>query len=299
MSAVAVDRILAAAAVTSILTLSVAAGQASRPAREAPAEKPRLWVLMEEQAMGIFGTQDFVKPGQAETTLMEEFKRMGYKVVDSATVRRNIEQAKGLRALEGDTAAAAAIGLQYGAEFAVMGTSHSKPAGGKIFDTQMQTLHATVTARIIRNSDARVVAVGSASAAQAHVDEVRGGALAIEKASRELAGNLDRRLAIHSSEDEDRGRETAVHLSGLKSYRHLDFVVTRLETQIEGVESVKLKNFTTGVAELALRYRGELKLLAGQLAREAFLGFRLEPTHVASNRIDIKVILDAPTTEEN
>jgi len=271
----------------------------SQTAGQSPIEKPRVWVLMEEKAMGVFGTTDSVNPGQAEITLMEEFKRMGYKVVDSATVRQNIDQAKGLRALEGDDAAAAAIGLQYGAEFAIVGTSHSKPAGGKLFETQMQTIHATVSARIIRNSDARVVAVGSASAAQAHLDEVRGGALAIEKAAKELAENLDRRLTIDSSEEKEAGREMVINLSGLKSYRHLDFVLTRLETRIEGVESVKLQDFTSGTAGLLLRYSGDLKRLAGQLTREKFVGFRLEPTHVTSNRIDIKVVIDVPTEEKD
>lgn len=271
----------------------------SQTTGQSPVEKPRVWVLMEEKAMGLFGTTEAVNPGQAETTLMEEFKRMGYKVVDSATVRRNIDQAKGLRALEGDDAAAAAIGLQYGAEFAIIGTSHSKPAGGKIFETQMQTIHATVSARIIRNSDARVVAVGSASSAQAHLDEMRGGALAIEQAAKELAENLDHRLTIDSGEEKEAGREMVVNLSGLKSYRHLDFVITRLETRIEGVESVELQNFTSGAAGLLLRYRGDLKTLACQFAREKFFGFRLEPTHITSNRIDIKVVIDAPTEEKD
>jgi hypothetical protein len=65
------------------------------------------------------------------------------------------------------------------------------------------------------------------------------------------------------------------------------------------VASVKLQNFTSGTAELLLRYRGDLKTLAGQLTREKFIGFRLEPTHITSNRIDIKIIIDAPTKETN
>lgn len=269
-------------------------------AAESTVDKPRLWVLIEEKAIWILDTADISEnPGQAEITLMEELGRLGYKVVDSATVRKNITQTKLLRTLEGDKEAAATVGLQHGAQFSVVGKAISKLGKAKLYGTEMKSIHATVNARIIRNADARIVASASANASVAHLDEVIGGAMAIEKAAKELAGNLDRRLAIHSSEEKEAGREVVVNLSGLKSYRHLDFVITRLETRIEGVASVKLQGYTSGAAELLLRYRGDLKTLAGQLTREKFVNFRLKPTHVTSNRIDIKIIIDAPTKETN
>jgi hypothetical protein len=40
-----------------------------------------------------------------------------------------------------------------------------------------------------------------------------------------------------------------------------------------------------------------LKTLAGQLTREKFTGFRLEPIHVTANRMDIKVVMDPPGKE--
>lgn len=136
----------------------------------------RLWVLMEERIVWILDTTDIAEnPGQAEITLIEELAGKGFDVVDSATVRKGIIQAQGLRVLEGDDQAAAAIGLQYGAKYSVIGKTFAKLGTAGIYGTNLKTVHATVTARLIRNSDARILSSASAKANVAHLDEVQGG----------------------------------------------------------------------------------------------------------------------------
>jgi hypothetical protein len=220
-------------------------------AAKSTVDKPRLWVLIEEKAIWILDTADISEnPGQAEVTLMEELGRLGYKVVDSATVRKNITQSKGLQTLEGDAHAAAAVGLQYGAQFSVVGKAISKLGKVELYGTEMKSIHATVNARIIRNADARIMASASANASVAHLDEVIGGAMAIEKAARELAGKLDGSFQSFQTLNDSGEAEMVLKISGLKSYRHLDFVITRLETRIEGVARSGIRK----VAELYIRY---------------------------------------------
>jgi hypothetical protein len=248
----------------------------------------RLWVLMEERVVWILDTTDIAEnPGQAEITLIEELAGKGFDVVDSAAVRKGITQAQGLRVLEGDEQAAAAIGLQYGAEYSVIGKAFAKLGTAGIYGTNLKTVHATVSARLIRNSDARIVASASAKANAAHLDEVQGGAIAIEQAAREIADKLDakfRELAVVS------GSEVVLNISGLKSFRQLDTILQVLENSVPGVEKIAIGNFTSGTALLTMAYRGEIRELATFLVREGFPGFRLEPTHVTSNRIDLKSV---------
>lgn len=259
----------------------------------ASVEQPKLMIIMQEKVMGVFGQTSYEQPNQAETSLMGYFSRSGFLVLDPATVKRNLTQAKGLRLLEGDDKAAAALGLQYGSDYSIVGTAISKQAGAKLYGTQMQTIHATLTARVIRNSDARVIAVGSASAAQAHIDEVRGGTLAIDKAARELAQDLGNQIKrAHVIGPGPAAHDMTINISGLVSYRHLDFVMTHLQTKVPGVKKVQLRMFSAGVAELGIDYAGPISDLARHLASERFTGFRLEPTNVTSNRIDIKAVLD-------
>jgi hypothetical protein len=248
----------------------------------------RLWVLMEERVVWILDTTDIAEnPGQAEITLIEELAGKGFDVVDSAAVRKGITQAQGLRVLEGDEQAAAAIGLQYGADYSVIGKAFAKLGTAGIYGTNLKTVHATVSARLIRNSDARIVASASAKANAAHLDEVQGGAIAIEQAAREIADKLDakfRKLAVVS------GSEVVLNISGLKSFRQLDTILQVLENSVPGVEKIAIGNFTSGTAQLTMAYRGEIRELATFLVREGFPGFRLEPTHVTSNRIDLKSV---------
>jgi hypothetical protein len=248
----------------------------------------RLWVLMEERVVWILDTTDIAEnPGQAEITLIEELAGKGFDVVDSAAVRKGITQAQGLRVLEGDEQAAAAIGLQYGADYSVVGKAFAKLGTAGIYGTNLKTVHATVNARLIRNSDARIVASASAKANAAHLDEVQGGAIAIEQAAREIADKLDakfRELAVVS------GSEVVLNISGLKSFRQLDTILQVLENSVPGVEKIAIGNFTSGTAQLTMAYRGEIRELATVLVRERFSGFRLEPTHVTSNRIDLKSV---------
>ena len=129
----------------------------------------RILVVFQEKQMGILGTTGFEQPGTAETLLIGTLRDHGYDVVDSETVQRNIVQSKGLRLLEGNDKAAAALGLQYGAEYTIVGKAISKPAGGKLYGSNLQSIHATVTARLIRNADARVLSSASGSETTARI----------------------------------------------------------------------------------------------------------------------------------
>lgn len=115
----------------------------------------------------------------------------------------------------------------------------------------------------------------------------RGGAIAIEQATREIAEKLVakfRELAVAS------GSEVVLNVSGLKSYRQFDSILQVLENSVVGVEKMSIGNFTSGTAQLRIAYKGKIRELATFLVRERFSGFRLEPTHVTSNRIDLKSI---------
>ncbi len=254
-------------------------------------EQPKLMVIMQEKVMGVLGTTGYEQPNQSELSLMQHFARLGYRVVDPATVKRNITQSKGLRLLEGDDKAAAAVGLQHGAHYSIIGTAISKPAGAKLYGTQMQSIHATLSARLVRNADSRVLASASASGVQAHLDEVQGGVMAIEQAARLLAEDLAARIPAADLPGAAAGGEVQLTITGLVSYRHLAFVMNYLETKLPGVSDLAINGYSAGVGELGVMYSGRSAELAKKLATERFKGFRLEPTHVTAGRIDLRAVL--------
>jgi hypothetical protein len=263
----------------------------ARGQRAATEEKAKVMVVMEEKVAGIFGTTGWETVGQAESTLAQKLTAAGFTVVDPQTVRRNIGRDKALRLLEGDQKAAALAGLQFGAQIVVTGQAISKNAGGKLLGTNMQTLQATVQARAVSSDDGRVIATRSAQGSQAHIDEVQGGVLAIQQATREVADGLiaDMRAALSP---QTAARELTLVIAGLVSYRHLAFIRQFLETGLPGVRGVQVRQFAQGTAELGVQYAGKSTAVADDLASRRFTGFRLEPISVTQNRIDLQAVLE-------
>jgi hypothetical protein len=256
-------------------------------------EKPKVMILIEEKVGGLYGTTAWENVGQAESTLMEKFLNAGFNVVDPQTVRANITRDKALRMLEGDSAAAAAEGLKYGAEVVITGKAYSKNAGGKLFDTRMQSLQAVVQARVVRTDSAKVISSRSSSGTKAHIDELQGGTLAIKEASETLSNSLMQDIIKQwKGEVYGRSQEITLMISGLVSYRHLAAIKRFLEKEMQGVRSINQRSFMGGNAELMLDYGGKSSNIADELASRRFTGFRLEPTNVTPNRLDVKVILD-------
>jgi len=256
-------------------------------------EKPKVMVIIEEKVGGLFGTTAWENVGQAESTLMERLAAAGFNVVDPATVRANIPRDKALRLLEGDPKAAATAGLQYGAQVVITGRAFSKNAGAKLLGTQMQSIQATLQARAIRADDGRVISSRSDQGAKAHIDEMQGGALAIKEASEKLSDAMVNDILKSWKKDVyGRSQEITLIISGLVSYRHLSAVKKFLESDLQGVKSVSQRNFTQGTAELLLDYAGKSGLIADELANKQFTGFRLEPTNVTPNRLDVRAIID-------
>lgn len=257
------------------------------------AEKPKVMVIMEEKVAGVFGTTAWEDVGQAESTLMERLIAAGFVVVDPQTVRANIKRDEALRILEGDAQAAAAAGLQYGAQVVITGKAFSKNAGGRILDTQLQSLQATVQARVIRSDDARVISSRSEQGRRVHIDEVQGGVLAIRDATGRMSEVMIADiLAQWRQEAYGRTKEITLVITGLASYRHLTAIKQFLEKEMQGIRGVNQRSFLGGAAELMLDYGGRSTNVADELANRKFTGFSLEPTNVTPSRVDVKAVVE-------
>lgn len=254
-------------------------------------EKPKVMVIIDEKVGGLYGTTGWEEVSQAESTIIEKLLNAGFNVVDPQTVRANITRDKALRMLEGDPSAAATAGLQHGAQVVITGKAFSKNAGGKLYGTQMQSVQATIQARVIRTDDSKVIASRSETGRKAHIDELQGGALAIKEASEKLSDTLIADiLSQWKKEVYGRSQEIQLSITGLVSYSYLSAIKNFLEKGMQGIKAVHQRSYTGGVAELMVDYGGKSSNIADELANRKFSGFRLEPTNVTPNRIDIKAI---------
>lgn len=277
-------RLLHWIATASLVLLPVPGAQA--------ATRPTVLVIVTEKVMGVFDTTGFEEPRHVESILARELDRRGLAVLDLDTVQRSMSRLRARQLLEGDEVTAREVALQEEAEFLVMGTATSKPAGTRLFGTNMQSLQASVSLRVIRNGDGRVLGGVTAQASKAHLDEVQGGILALtaatEKALAELEPVLDRLTASPTA-----GSGTvSLLVEGLVSFRHLDYLMGYFQQDLPGVDDARLRGFHGGQAEIDLSARADTETIARAAANTRFTGFRLRVTHVTPSRIELEAILD-------
>jgi hypothetical protein len=257
-------------------------------------ESVKVMVMVEEKIAGLFQTTAFEDLGQTESIIVEKLVTAGFTVVDPRTVKTNIARDQALRILEGDNFAAASAGLQYGAQVVITGKAFSKQAGGGIQGSRMQSVQGMVQLRAVHSDDGRIISSRSAQTAAAHIDEAQGGVRAVRGAAGQATEALIQDiLAAVAGQDNGQAVPTlTVVITNLVSYRHLTAVRHYFETELAGVHGLDQRSYTMGTAELGLKYDGSSTDIAEELAYRRFPGFRLEPTNVTANRVDLRAVLD-------
>ncbi|MBI3583376.1 MAG: hypothetical protein HY096_05420 [Nitrospinae bacterium] len=249
--------------------------------------KPRMMVIIDEK---IGSAESGYSPNlsESETVIIQKFTEKGFNFVDQATVKKNIKRNMALQAIAGDDSAAAAIGLEYGAEAVIIGNAVAKLAGKGIAGTEMKSIHASVTARAVKADTGEILATASEKGATAHLDETAGGALAIKKASEKIASNLiDQIITKWSGEV---GGQTTVQLviTGI-DFVGLNKFKTIIQSQVRGILKLNQRSFTAGVAVIDIETRTNAQSMAEELAMKNFETFKVEIIGLSANKIDIKV----------
>lgn len=256
-----------------------------------PPARPTVLVVVTEKVMGVFDTTGFEQTGHVDALLAAALDRRGLAALDLDTVQRKISSAKARQLLAGDELTAREVALQEEAEYLVVGTATSKPAGPRLFGTNMQSLQANVTLRLIRSDDGRILGAASARGSQAHLDEVQGGLLALGKATESAVGQLSDLL-------EGLARSGAVQdgltlqVKGLVSFRHLDFLMAFFQNDLSGVDDARLRDFQGETAQIGLGGPAGAESVARGAAGAEFTGFRLRVTRVTPSRIEMEVVLE-------
>lgn len=250
--------------------------------------KPRMMVIIDEK---IGSAESGYSPNlsESETVIIQKFTEKGFNFVDQATVKKNIKRNMALQAIAGDDSAAAAIGLEYGAEAVIIGNAVAKLAGKGIAGTEMKSIHASVTARAVKADTGEILATASEKGATAHLDETAGGALAIKKASEKIASNLiDQIITKWSGEV---GGQTTVQLviTGI-DFVGLNKFKTIIQSQVRGVLKLNQRSFTAGVAVIDIETRTNAQSMAEELAMKNFETFKVEIIGLSANKIDMRVI---------
>ena len=134
---------------------------------------------------------------QADITMAGIFLENGFRVVGSGvstTTKGNVSKADILKAVEGDDLASVNLGHYLQADLFVVGKAVVKGVPG-LKGSLQKSARANVNVRVIKVSNGEIIAVESANAAAAAIDELSAGVEAIKTASKLIAQNLMPKLS--------------------------------------------------------------------------------------------------------
>lgn len=225
-----------------------------------------------------------------ESAIIGQFLQKGFKVVDSDTVKRVTERDQFLHVLEGDNILAAKIGLQYGAEVVIIGKAAASSSGYVMRGSNLQSIHANVTARVIRADNAEIIASGDKFSDKAHISVIEGARQAFKTAGEKLAISLIEQILAKWSDETTNLGSVELVISGLDSFNDLIALKEALKQNVRGVKSIHQRSFTSGVAKLEIDLRGDTQTLAEMLATLKMGNVMLDITDMTQNKIQAIVV---------
>ncbi len=250
---------------------------------------PRFMILIDEKNMGTYSMND------AERIITDFLSAKGAEVVDAELVKTNVNRNKALHAMTSDPRAAAALGLQFGADIIIVGKAIAKGSAEHVRNSSMRSYRASVTLKAIKTDTAEVLATGTNTVAKLHVDDIAGGSAAIQDATTPLIKKLGRNL-FNKLQKVATAKSRNIHLliGSVSQIWQVAALKKMLRENISGVEDVVQRSFVSGVASFDVYWRGDSQALAEELTLAKPGYFKVKVVSVSPNKLDAKLVQSGP-----
>ena len=223
----------------------------------------------------------------SEITMAEAF--LGnylFSVVDQAQIDKIREGEKLKAALKGDAAAAAAAGLEIGADMVVIGEAttdaiDSGLAGGMITGT------ANLVAKVIKTDTAEILGVGREPDRKVDLSGDTAVSLALVSTSKKLSAKLIDDIVKKWKEEARKGGTYDISVTNV-TFEKLNVLQQVLAT-IADKNNVEKLAFTSTRALLNMAYVGDSATLAGKIAELEFKGFKVEVVGMTAYKVELEI----------
>lgn len=255
--------------------------------------KPRTMVLIDEKNISEHYYHVMANMNVTETALMNELMNYGFPFVDPTQSKTVIARDVVSSALQGDASAAASIASRLGAEIILTGTAISKVASGGpsvVRDAGFKSCQANLTLRAIRADDASIIAVASAHDVAAHIDEITGGTMALEKAAKKASQDIKEKILKVWQQDVYSGTQVQLQVLNIVSFTQLNIFKNSLKYYVRGLQGVNQREFGGGTALFDVDIKGNAESLAGELEAKEIEGLKLQVVGLTANRVTVKIV---------
>jgi hypothetical protein len=262
--------------------------------------KPRTMVLIDERNIDAHYYNYIQDMNTTETALMNELMNYGFPFVDAAQSKAVIAGDVVTAALSGDASAAASIATRMGAEIILTGTAVSKVASGApavVTNAGLKSCQANINLRVIRADDASIIAVASASDRAAHIDEITGGTLALQKAAKKAADELKDKIIQAWQKDVYSSAQVQLQVLNIASFSQLNTFKNSLKYYVRGVQAVNQRNFASGTALFDIDTKGTAEQMASELEAKEIEGLKLKVIGLTANKVTVQIVQPGEQTE--
>jgi len=253
------------------------------------AHTPRFMVLVIEKNLGTYSV------AESENVITEYLLSKGMDVVDSELIKTNIDRDKALHAMMTGPQAAAALGLQFGADVIIVGKAIVKGSAEHIKDTSFRSYQARVSLKAIRTDTAAILAYDSKSAAKIHVDDLVGGSEAIRAATTPLVARLiPKVLDKWGRPAKTQNQRIQLVIGNVIQVWQVAAIKKLLSKNTKGIKEVIQRSFVSGMAVFDVRYARDSQSLAEELTVANPAYFKLKIVGVTPSKLDVTLVEKGP-----
>jgi len=250
-------------------------------------ERPKLMVLIDED----YKSMDNIGMGIASTEMSFLLGAKGFDLVDKAQVDAVMNNNQGRQALAGNSKAAKALGLKFGAQYVIVGKAVAQDAGEAYPGSGLKSIQASLQLKIIQTQTGIVLGSAVKNGVSAHISPLTGATNAIQMSVQKAVDEYLVDAITNSFQGFlNNGSPLKLHVTGVKTFQDSKVVIAAVE-KIEKVASSKKEgwNKAGGVLVLDLLYKGTSEELAEALDGRKIGNGKLEVVDVAPERLDCKL----------
>lgn len=251
----------------------------------AKSPNPRFMILINEKSLGTYSV------AESENVVTEYLLSKGLDVVDSELIKTNIDRDKALQAMMSGPQAAAALGLQFGAEIIIVGKAIVKGSAERIKETSFRSYQAKVSLRAIRTDTAEILAFDNHSAARIHVDDLVGGSIAIQEATTPLVARLiPAVLRKWGTSVQGQIQRIQLVVGNVEQVWQVAAIKKLLQSNTTGIKEVIQRSFVSGMAVFDVGYAKDSQSLAEALTLAKPQYFKLKIVGVTPSKLDVRLV---------
>ena len=182
------------------------------------------------------------------------------------------------------------LAKQSGAEVLILGSAKTTVTQLPLMKSSgMKTCNANLNLRAVRADDAVIIATTSARGVAAHIDDLTGSTMALEKASKEAAESLKASIIEKYSQNQFESRQIQFEVSGITSFQQLNTLKNSLPYYIRGIKNVYQRNFEAGRALFDIEITQKAESVASEMANKTIENISLEITAVTQNKVSARI----------